>query len=120
MQNQINFIHKNYNRFATHVLFWFIYLVFSSFQFSMFRDSPEPMNVIYRMIISIWIDIGATYFTVYYLFPKFLFTKRYISFASYFLLSAAIIMLLQRLLLYYVSYPMFSPQYVQSVGFLEF
>lgn len=120
MQNQINFIHKNYSRFATHLLFWFIYLVFSAFQFSMFRDSPDLENVVYRMLISIWIDIGATYFTVYYLFPKFLFTKKYVSFVSYFLLSVAIIMLLQRLLLYYVSYPIFSPQYVQDVGFWNF
>lgn len=120
MQHQSNFIQNIYNRIVAHVVFWFIYLIFSTFQFSMFRDSPEPLNVIYRMLISIWIDIGATYFTVYYLFPKFLFTKKYLSFVAYFLLSAAIIMLLQRLLLYYISYPIFSPQYVQNVGFWNF
>lgn len=98
------------------MIFWVAYLVFSTVQFSLFSDSPELSNVIMRMLLAVWIDMGATYFTVYILFPRFLYTKKYLEFTVSFIFSAAAFIIMQRVLLYYISYPIFSPQYL-TYGF---
>ena len=104
----------------THVIFWVLYVMFYTVQFILFSDSPGFLSVVGRLSMSVWIDIAATYFTVYFLIPRFLLKKRYISFSIAFLVSAIAMVLAQRLLLYYISYPIFSPQYVNNYSFWTF
>ena len=88
-----------------HILFWVAYILFFFIQGALFKDGYNWENLASLSLTAI-VDILAAYFTVYYLLPKFLFSKKYIQFSVLFLLSAAAAIILQRILLYYISYPM--------------
>ncbi len=111
---------KRLLRVLAHLLFWVLYVMFYTVQYILFSDSPGFLSVVGRLSMSVWIDIAATYFTVYFLIPRFLLKKRYVSFSIAFLVSAIVMVLAQRVLLYYISYPMFSPRYVENYSFWNF
>lgn len=92
-----------------HIAFWTAYLAYFIVQSSLYYDEPKYLGIVGSLFLTMWVDIGAAYFTVYYLLPKFLFKKRYWEFALIFLLSAAIAILIQRVLLVYISAPLFWP-----------
>lgn len=114
---------KTYNfnfkgrRILSHILFWFLYIAFFFFQFSVFSKSGLNWGVLGSLSVTVWVDIGAAYFTVYYLLPKYLFTKKYIIFSIYLLISAIAAIILQRLLMFYFCYPIFYPDYINDLYF---
>ncbi|MFC2097105.1 sensor histidine kinase [Bacteroidota bacterium] len=66
-------------------------------------------------------DIIAAYFTVYFLFPRFLLKNKYTKFFIYFTISAFALAFLQRALLYYGTYQIYYPDSVSaSAGFFKF
>lgn len=99
-----------------HILFWVAYIVFFFFQNAIFKDGHNYLANLGSLTLTAFVDIAAAYFTVYYLLPKFLFTKKYFQFSIFFLLSAATAIILQRVLMYYISYPVFYPEYLSKVG----
>ncbi len=110
-------IHYNSNRVLSHILFWFLYILFYFFQFAVYRKEEINWNVLWSLAITVWIDIGAAYFTVYFLLPKYLFRRRYLLFSIYFILSAAVAGLLQRVIMVYISYPIFYSDYTGEILF---
>jgi len=62
------------------------------------------------------VDIAASYFTVYYLLPRFLFKKKYWQFTLLFFISAAVAILFQRVLLYYIVNPYFYADLTRLKG----
>ncbi len=97
-------------RIISHVLFWVAYILFFYLQYVMFEKGYDSSSTLASLTLTAIVDIIAAYFTVYYLLPKFLFKKRYVSFAIIFLVSAVVAIVLQRVLLYYISYPYFYPE----------
>lgn len=104
------------SRILLHILFWVAYIVFFFFQNTIFKDSHNYLASLGSLTLTAFVDMAAAYFTVYYLLPKFLFTKKYPQFAVIFLLSVAAAIILQRALMYYISYPVFYPEYLSKVG----
>jgi sensor histidine kinase YesM len=100
-------LHFKGSRVLIHIIFWAAYLGFFIVQSSLYYDDPDYPGIIGSLFMTMWVDIAAAYFTVYYLFPKYLFKKKYLLFALLFLLSAAVAILIQRVLLVYISYPIF-------------
>lgn len=96
-----------YIRVLSHIAFWLAYIIFFFFQYVFSGKQLDQVSTIASLSLTAIVDILAAYFTVYFLLPRFLFKKRYVSFAAIFLLSAAAAIILQRVLLYYVSYPLF-------------
>lgn len=90
--------------------------MFFYFQYALYGKTDNSMATLGSLSLTAIVDIFAAYFTVYYLLPKFLFKKKYIGFSIMFLLSAAAAILFQRVLLYYVSYPVF---YADSIKISE-
>jgi sensor histidine kinase YesM len=103
-------------RLLSHILFWIAYIFFFFFQAALFKEHPDYLANLGSLTLTATIDIAASYFTVYFLLPKFLFTKKYIQFGIYFLISAVAAIILQRVLLYYISYPVFYPEYLDKAG----
>ncbi len=95
------------SRVLIHVAFWAAYLAFFIIQSSLYYDDPKYIGIVGSLFLTMWVDIAAAYFTVYYLLPKFLFKRKYWQFALLFLLSAAVAILIQRVLVFYVSAPIF-------------
>jgi len=104
------------SRILLHILFWVSYIVFFFFQNALFKESPDYLANLGSLTLTAFVDIAAAYFTVYFLLPKFLFTKKYLQFAVIFLLSVAAAIIFQRVLLYYISYPVFYPDYIDKIG----
>ncbi len=102
------------NRVLQHILFWVGYIVFFILQYAFFYKNLDLFSTASSLTLTALIDIAATYFTVYYLLPRYLFKKQYWQFAILFLLSAAIFIILQRVLLYYINYPLFHPEYLKK------
>ena len=105
------------SRLLSHVLFWVAYIGFFILQYSLFKKSDVPLSsTAGSLILTAIIDIAAAYFTVYFLLPKFLFKKKYFLSAVLFIASASAAIIAQRALMYYISYPVFYPDWVDEMG----
>lgn len=102
-------------RILSHILFWLGYILFFYLQFNLYNEKFNHIGALGSLSLTAVVDIIAAYFTVYYLLPHFLFKKRYVLFAIIFLISAALAILLQRVILYYISLPLFYPDSASSM-----
>lgn len=114
------FFSRREGTITLHLLFWMCYLVFHTVELMVYTPDHGLGNILGRLLLSIWVDVFAAYFTVYVLIYKYIFRKRYLLFVVLFLLVAAAMVFVQRLILYYVSYPIFFPQYFESKSFWDF
>ena len=79
-------IDKKRFRIPIHILFWALIFVCV-----FFNEQPELSRcfigriMVRTAIYSLPIDIVATYFTIYFLMPKFFYNRRYSSFYCYLL-----------------------------------
>lgn len=107
----------NGNRIVLHIFFWMAYVGFFFVQNTLFATSEGyALASLSSLCLTVFVDIGAAYFTVYYLLPKFLFTRKYFQFGILFVLSAALAIVIQRVLMYYISYPFFYPEYLVTLN----
>ena len=105
------------SRLLSHILFWVAYIGFFILQYSLFKKSDVPItSTAGSLVLTAIIDIAAAYFTVYYLLPHFLFKKKYLLFGLLFILSASIAIIGQRALMYYISFPLFYPEWIDKAG----
>ena len=109
-------INLKVNRVLLHILFWVGYIVFFVLQYAVMKEDLNYVSAIASLTLTAIVDIAASYFTVYYLLHSFLFKRKYWQFIILFLISATIFIILQRVLLYYISYPYFYPDYQATVG----
>ncbi len=112
----------NYKRYRVliHVLFWISYLVLYSVNTSSLYDSYTFLHTLKRYSLTIPVDIIATYFTAYYLIPKYIYNNRYVIFIVYVLVSAIAFIFLSRVIIYFITYPLLFPDYVEQVKFFSF
>lgn len=103
-------------RILSHILFWIVYILFFYLQYVFYSKEIDPIATLSSLTLTAIVDIFAAYFTVYYLLPRFLFKKKYVLFGLLFLSSAACAILLQRVLLYFISYPLFYSDSMEKVG----
>ncbi len=110
------FPHSNpkLSRVFLHILFWTGYVVFFVLQYAFFYKDTDYLSTAGRLTLEAFIDMGATYFTVYFLLPRFLFKRKYVQFVVIFFLSAIVFILIQRVLLYYYTYPRFFPDIMKK------
>ncbi len=110
--------HLNFkgSRIVLHVLFWIGYILFVYLQHALFDKNINTEASLVSLTLTALVDIAASYFTVYFLLPRFLFKRKYWQFAILFLPSAAIFIILQRVLLYYVIYPTYFPGFEEKMG----
>lgn len=101
-------------RVLLHIAFWVSYIVFVLLQYALYEDDMDYGAALGSLGFTALIDIGASYFTVYYLLPVFLFKRKYLEFGIIFLLSAAFFILAQRAMMYYFTTPTFYPEKFMS------
>jgi len=107
------------HRFLWHLLFWVSYLMFYTISTSSYYTSYSFLRMLKQFLISMPIDIIAAYFTVYFLIPRFLYKKKYLMFVFLFLVSAFFIILIQRLTLVYITYPVFYPDETSEISLFK-
>ena len=115
-----NFFARREGLISLHVIFWLSYVSFHFIELMVYQPEQGAGNILGRLSISVWVDVAAAYFTIYYLVFRLVFNKKYIQFTLGLILSATFFVLLQRVVLYYLSYPVFYPEYVDAYGFWRF
>ncbi len=95
------------SRFAWHVLFWIAILIYHTFYRGRFDEHYMLRALGY--LASIPFDMIATYFSLYYLLPKFLMKQKYFKFFLYFILTTIPILYCEYLIFYYFQYPLRNP-----------
>ena len=119
MPININNIDFSRYRILWHILFWLLYLILIAFSSNIYYEDSNILVIIAKYSITVPIDVFATYFTAYFLLPKFLLKGKYIHFIVLFFLSAVMFIFLQRTLWYYISYPIFYPESFQNLKFFR-
>lgn len=96
-------------------MFWLAHLVFYGTLYGSFEDkyrqtfSEELMYLPGKLVF--------TYFTLYFLLPRFLLTGRYGTFILWFLTSSFLVGLWQRYVAYEIHYPLYYPQWLNDPFF---
>lgn len=83
-----------------HVIFWFVYFVFTTLRWSSLHDDFEYS--LKTSLLGFPIHMALTYFNIYYLMPKFIFTKKYITYSLLLLASLFLMLLVKYNLTYYL------------------
>jgi two-component system, LytTR family, sensor kinase len=106
LKRKIHWIFKN--RLLQHALFWITHVVFYGTLYGSFEENYRQTfieELIYlpgRMIF--------TYFTLYFLLPRFLLAGRYGAFFLWFLFASLAAGMLQRYVSFTIQYPLYYPQ----------
>ncbi len=100
------------NKIIQHIAFWLFVLFFqvtrSNHNFVNF--SLEILyKLLYEHVLLLPVLMGASYFTAYYLFPRYFFQKQYLKFSIYLLVSAAIFIFSMRAILFFLVFPQIYP-----------
>jgi sensor histidine kinase YesM len=104
------------SRVLLHVLFWLGYILFFWLHYAFYMKDIDYLTSAASLSLTAIVDISVSYFTVYFLLPRYLFKRKYWQFAVLLILSAALAIIFQRVLLYYISYPYFYPDYESAAG----
>ncbi|OFY24415.1 MAG: hypothetical protein A2X02_00130 [Bacteroidetes bacterium GWF2_29_10] len=113
------FEYKNkFHRIFIHVIFWLAYLFFFAI-LSAITSKFNFFSILLQGFYSLPIDIVATYFTIYFLLPKYLIKKKYIPFALFSLFVGFITIVLNQILQVYVFLPIYYPQLIGKIKFFS-
>lgn len=95
------------SRFGWHVLFWIAILIYHTFYRGRFSEDYLLRFIGYSA--SLPFDMLATYFSLYFLLPKYLLRQKYFKFFTFFILSSIPILYCEYLIYYYFQYPLRNP-----------
>lgn len=96
-------------RILAHTGFWLVYLMINALTTLRYYPDRSIFNLALQILLTLPVDMCATYLTVYLLFPAFLYKRKYLLFAITFIGSALLFILLQRVIIYTLTYPLFFP-----------
>ncbi len=83
----------NFVRIGYHVLFWVVLSVFYDSVSSYLNNNSFIDTLLHDLLFFFPTDILAVYFTLYFLIPKFLMKRKYISFTIYFFIFFIFLMI---------------------------
>ncbi|HPN39395.1 MAG TPA: histidine kinase [Melioribacteraceae bacterium] len=101
-------------RIYLHILFWIGYLSYYTFQSGYYNN--DYLEMFKGYLIYLPILLAATYFTNYYVVPKFLLTKQYFKFVIIFIISAIIFILSMKS----VFWLYLAPKYYNKMGLVGY
>jgi two-component system, LytTR family, sensor kinase len=93
----------NYKRIAYHVLFWVVISVFYDAVSSWLNNSSFIRTLVHDLLFFFPTDILGVYFTIYFLIPRFLLKKKYMSFTIYFFIFFIFLMIAATMPLQYLG-----------------
>lgn len=99
MDKKLNFNFKLPLRY--HIIFWLGYFIFNVIRFGSLNDDYW-YSVKSNLLVEFPLNIIITYFTIYYLIPKYILKKKYIQFFFYFTSSLTLFYFLKTGLTYFL------------------
>lgn len=104
-------------RIRYHLIFWVT--LFSSKWLVYGISTCEYRGYLASIGATMGFIILATYYTVYFLIPRYLLKKKYLLFAGWFLGSALLFALANRVVLHFMVYPIYFPNEVKYYDLLS-
>ena len=99
-----------------HITFWAIYFIFNTLRWGSIHD--DLLYSLKTNLIGFPIHIALSYFNVYYLMPKFVYNKKYVTYALFVLGSLLIMLLVKFNLTYYLVSTNVMPESTEVVNTL--
>ncbi len=99
-------------RIAWHIIFWIAYTVFIATVYGSFERDYGQRFV--EVLIQLPLRIFVAYFTVYFLVMRVLLKKKYTLFAILLIISIFVFALLQRIIYYEITFPLYYPDFLNS------
>ncbi len=100
------------NRLFLHISFWITYLCFYGFLWGSYDDNYQKSFTC--ELAEMAIKLPLVYLVAYPIIHRYLFERKYWEFFGYMLLGVLLASMLQRMLYYYMLYPMFFTDRVGS------
>lgn len=94
----------NYQRISYHILFWIVITVFYDSYTAYSHNTNFFTTLKDDLLFYFPTDILGAYFTIYFLFPRFLYKKKYLQFAIIFLVFFLTMVLVISIPLQYLNY----------------
>lgn len=104
MKQGATFFTSTTSRIAFHILFWLCYIGFFTLLSS--EDEYKLTEAFYAELLRLPVKLAVVYTTLYWLIPSFLLQKQYWKFTTSLLLLLLVAGFGQRLITYYLIYPM--------------
>lgn len=102
--------HKGYDlSYKHHVVFWVAYFIFNVLRWTGLNDDLD--GALKTNLIEFPLHIAITYFNLYYLMPKYIYTQKYVRYGFFLALSLLVILLVK----YEVTYLILSNGYWPNV-----
>lgn len=100
---------KNYKpSYKHHIIFWVIYFMFNTLRWESIHS--DFMYSLQTNLIGFPIHMTLAYFNIYYLMPKLVYTRRYVTYTLAVLLSLFVMLLVKFNLTYYLVGPNVMPE----------
>jgi len=106
------------SRIIRHILFWIAFLLFNTIINGQFKGDYSLQLILHLYYLPV--VMAATYFTIYFLLPKFLQTRKYVLFSLLLVGSAFVFSALQRINIIYILVPIQFPESVDKYKFFSF
>ncbi len=107
----------DFKRLRWHLLFWIVVL---SYQVMYSGARSDYWDTFLAMLPTLPFDMFATYFSMYFLVPKLLLKKKYVTFFVSLVLFSALIIYIELLIGYYIQLPLLLPEDVEEFQFFTF
>lgn len=114
--NKLNtfFRHKRYDlNYKHHVVFWIIYFLFNVLRWTGLNNDLD--GAIKTNLLEFPLHIAITYFNLYYLMPKYVYTQKYIRYGVFLAISLFVLLLIKYNVGYYIMSNGFWPNVVIEV-----
>ena len=99
-----------------HIVFWLIYFIFNTLRWGSFHD--DFLLSLKTNLIGFPIHMALAYFNVYYLMPKYVYTRKYAQYALLVLISLFVMLLVKFNLTYYLVSTNVMPEAAEEVSTL--
>ncbi|AUP80073.1 sensor histidine kinase [Flavivirga eckloniae] len=83
-----------------HVIFWLVYFLFTTFRWGSYFDDYE--YAFKTTLLGFAIHMTLCYFNIYYLMPKFIYTRKYVTYAITLIASLFFVLMLKFNLTYFL------------------
>ncbi len=93
---------RNNHRLLLHILFWIFVVGAFTFTFGLYNKGAY-FKTFQSLLFTLPVDMGWTYFVLYFLIPRFLFRGRYFSFLTVFILTCTLVLIAERAINMYIA-----------------
>lgn len=108
----------NWNRLRWHILFWLVLIMYQVFYFG--RITNEYWDTFLAVIPTLPFDMLATYFSVYFLLPRFLLRKKYLLFVLWLVVFSIPVIFIEIVIGYYIQGPLLLPNLELDLSFFGY